>query len=138
MIGTAGPVGSDPPKRRSEDYRRQQEKDTHDLEPDDAAHPTKWAQEAADTAHHSATGEAGYAPGSLRICSPGGSGPVQSIGSRGSRTGVCCGCLAGAGQSLAGDSAGDPKADSQRPTDVLSSHFVMMVAAAVHKMYFFG
>ena len=137
MIGSLVPVGSDPPERRREDYDRQKKEDAHHLEPDDAADPAKWTQEATDAAHHSTAGETGCAPCCSRVCFPDGSGPVQPIRSKGFRGGICRGRLAAGGQTLPGDSAGDTQADSQCPTDTLRSHFVMMVAAAVDELYFF-
>jgi len=137
VIGAVRPTGSCAPERRGEDHYEEEKKNARHFEPEDAAHPVKWAQKAANASHNSATCHCGGMSNRPTVCFLTRVSSVKSIRSSSLRACMCFGHLVATSQSLAHDSASNPKANSQRPADTLSSHFVMMVAAAVDESHFF-
>ena len=130
MAGTVGVTFPVEPHGPCKDEHKQEEEGARYLQPENAAHPLKRPQKATDTACYTPCRPSSRAA----VCSPGGSGSVQSLRGRCCRIGTCFGSLAAGRDPLARHPPGNPEPDSQRTPDTLRSHFVMMVAAAVPEM----
>jgi hypothetical protein len=133
VIGAVGPVGPDAPKRRRKDRDGQQEEGAGHFEPQNAADPAKGTHKSAQAARHASGCPARGAP-VCRACGLSAHCCGSNRLSSGRRLGF--GILRGAGDALAGNPPRDPQPDSQRASDLFSSHFVMMVAATVVLPFF--
>ena len=119
MVGTLAPTGPRTPERGTKDSHRQEEENAHHLQTHNAADTAERAQKSAHAARH-ALGRL-----SRRASVHTGSAHCSSFASPSAR-----------GHALTGHSPGNPQPDAQDAPDVLRSHSVMMVAAAVTEPLF--
>jgi hypothetical protein len=123
VIGPLRPIGSHTPKRGSKDCRRQKEKDAHHLQPYDAAHAAKGTQKSAHSARHDLGRSSRHASAYT--------GVARCLSSRRIFTGPSVG-----GHALASHTPGNSQPNAQSSPNLLRSHSVMMVAAALAKPLF--
>jgi hypothetical protein len=123
MVGALNPTGPRAPERGSKNSHRQEEEDAHHLQTHNAAYTAKWAQESAHAARHA-------------FCRFSRSTSAHTGAARRSSSRLSFASPSARGHALAGHSPGNPQPDAQSTPDILRSHSVMMVSAAVAEPLF--
>jgi hypothetical protein len=126
VIGTVRVAGPNAPEGWPKDDHGKKKEDAADFEPQDAAHPAKRAQKAADTAGKAAAGLAGRPSGGAGW---GGRGNWLGRWPAGRR-------LCAARHALARDAPGYAQADAQGAADGLGSHSVYDGSSAPAEPFF--
>ncbi len=109
MVGAAGEVQARDPGEAGEDKDKEEEEDTGDFKPEDAAHAAERLKKAAQAAAEAARSLAGHIAGGAGC---------------GLRGGLAGGGLGSGGNALAGDTPGYAQSDAQSAADLLRLHSV--------------
>lgn len=122
MVGAMRPAHAGFPNRGTEDYHRQKEEHPNNLKPDNSANAPEWPQKSTNATSNSLGSLSGDYSSGMALRSAG--GPSLWLSASGlNGNGWFIGGSFGAGRyTLAGNAAGDSKADSNSTTDGLRFH----------------